>query len=155
MIEGNKMRNTRKNLFRAMMLSAALCAPFAIASGLPAQAEAATKNYIKISRNAIGQTRTVKVGLNKSMVIDLPDDAHDILVANPEVADAVTRTSRRIYIFAKQIGETNIFIFDHAGNQLLSLDLAIEPDVAPRGQQRKALLDVAHESAAAAPGERP
>ena len=130
MIEGNKMRNTRKNLFRAMMLSAALCAPFAIASGLPAQAEAATKNYIKISRNAIGQTRTVKVGLNKSMVIDLPDDAHDILVANPEVADAVTRTSRRIYIFAKQIGETNIFIFDHAGNQLLSLDLAIERDVA-------------------------
>ncbi|MCB1387099.1 MAG: type II and III secretion system protein family protein [Nitratireductor sp.] len=95
----------------------------------PAMA-AAAKNYVKISQNAIGHTRALKLGLNKSMVIDLPDDAHDILVANPEVADAVTRTSRRIYVFAKQVGETNIFIFDRNGNQLVSLDLAIERDVA-------------------------
>ena len=92
--------------------------------------EAANKNYLKISRSAVGSSQTVKVGLNKSMVIDLPGDAHDILVANPEVADAITRTSRRIYIFAKQVGTTNIFIFDANGNQLLSIDLAIERDIA-------------------------
>ena len=43
----------------------------------------------------------VKLGLNKSVVIDLPADAYDILVANPAVADAVTRTARRIYLFGK------------------------------------------------------
>ncbi|RVC07950.1 pilus assembly protein N-terminal domain-containing protein, partial [Mesorhizobium sp. M7A.F.Ca.CA.002.15.2.1] len=42
-------------------------------------------------------TQRVKLGLNKSVVIDLPSDAYDILVANPAVADAVTRTARRIY----------------------------------------------------------
>ena len=89
----------------------------------------ANDNYLKISKSVIGKTKTVKVGLNKSMVIDLPGDAHDILVASPTVADAITRTSRRIYIFGKRVGSTNIFIFDSAGRQLLSIDLVIERDI--------------------------
>jgi pilus assembly protein CpaC len=71
----------------------------------------------------------IKLGLNKSIVIDLPLDAYDILVANPAVADAVTRTARRIYIFGKQVGETNIFVFGPNGEQIASLDLVIERDV--------------------------
>lgn len=129
MTEGNKMRSTIKKVFRAAMVTAVLSAPLVTAAPFATKAFAEQKNYVKISRNAIGQTRKFKVGLNKSMVIDLPDDAHDILVANPEVADAITRTSRRIYVFAKEVGETNIFIFDSSGEQLLSLDLVIERDV--------------------------
>ena len=94
----------------------------------PAHADSAG-DYLKLTSSAVGKTRRIKVGLNKSLVVDLPGDAHDILVANPDVADAVTRTSRRIYIFAKQVGETNIFIFDSAGRQLLSVDLVIERDI--------------------------
>ncbi|MHA6644181.1 type II and III secretion system protein family protein [Mesorhizobium sp. A623] len=72
----------------------------------------------------------VKLGLNKSVVIDLPSDAYDILVANPAVADAVTRTARRIYLFGKSVGETNIFVFGPNGEQIVSLDLSVERDVA-------------------------
>lgn len=72
----------------------------------------------------------VKLGLNKSIVVDLPADAYDILVANPAVADAVTRTARRIYLFGKQVGETNIFVFGANGEQIANLDLVIERDVA-------------------------
>ncbi len=72
----------------------------------------------------------IKLGLNKSIVVDLPADAYDILVANPAVADAVTRTARRIYLFGKQVGETNIFVFGANGEQIANLDLAIERDVA-------------------------
>jgi pilus assembly protein CpaC len=83
----------------------------------------------------VGITRTnaserIKLGLNKSIIINLPADAYDILVANPTVADAVTRTSRRIYLFGKAVGETNIFVFGANGEQIASLDLAIERDVA-------------------------
>ncbi|MCB1467833.1 MAG: type II and III secretion system protein family protein [Rhizobiaceae bacterium] len=74
--------------------------------------------------------QTVKLGLNKSIVIDLPADAFDILVANPSVADAVTRTARRIYLFGKSVGQTNIFVFGANGEQIVSLDLQIERDVA-------------------------
>ena len=75
-------------------------------------------------------SQRIKLGLNKSIVIDLPSDAYDILVANPSVADAVTRTSRRIYLFGKAVGETNIFVFGANGEQIASLDLQIERDVA-------------------------
>lgn len=89
-------------------------------------ASAASRTQVSAS----AATQRVKVGLNKSVVIDLPSDAYDILVANPAVADAVTRTSRRIYLFGKAVGETNIFVFGANGEQIASLDLSIERDVA-------------------------
>lgn len=99
----------------------------------------ATNTHGLVEANAAGRnadvtastaTQRVKLGLNKSVVIDLPSDAYDILVANPTVADAVTRTARRIYLFGKQVGETNIFVFGPNGEQIASLDLAVERDVA-------------------------
>ena len=84
---------------------------------------------MRITERDIGRTQTVRLGLDKSLVVELPRDAHDILVANPKVADAVTRTSRRLYLFGKQIGETNIFVFDGAGKQILALELSIERDI--------------------------
>lgn len=97
----------------------------ASASGIEA-AHAASKAAVGTSV----ATQRVKLGLNKSVVIDLPSDAYDILVANPSVADAVTRTSRRIYLFGKAVGQTNIFVFGPNGEQIVSLDLDIERDVA-------------------------
>lgn len=87
-----------------------------------------------------GQSQRIKLGLNKSIVIDLPQDAYDILVANPEVADAVTRTAKRIYLFGKQVGETNIFVFGPNGEQVASLDLTIERDVAGLEEQIKRFI---------------
>ncbi|TIX92488.1 type II and III secretion system protein family protein [Rhizobium sp. P44RR-XXIV] len=77
-----------------------------------------------------GTKRTLKLGLNKALVVDLPADAHDILVSDPKMADAVTRTSRRIYLFGKTVGQTNIFIFGADGKEIVSLDLQIERDIA-------------------------
>jgi pilus assembly protein CpaC len=78
----------------------------------------------------LGTKRTLKLGLNKALVVDLPADAHDILVSDPKMADAVTRTSRRIYLFGKTVGQTNIFIFGADGKEIVSLDLQIERDIA-------------------------
>ncbi len=88
-------------------------------------------------------TQRVKLGLNKSVVIDLPSDAYDILVANPAVADAVTRTARRIYLFGKTVGETNIFVFGPNGEQIVSLDLAVERDVAGLADYLKRFIPTA------------
>ena len=94
------------------------------------QAQASSMNRISIAPGTGGQTRAVNLGLNKSIVIDLPEDAHDILVANPRVADAVTRTSRRLYIFGKLVGQTNLFVFNGRGEQIAALEIRIERDIA-------------------------
>jgi pilus assembly protein CpaC len=110
------------------------------ASGLPApfkgqifdvhSAQAAQESVLRITDSGPGKRRTVKLGLNKALVVDLPADAHDILVADPSMADAVTRSSRRIYLFGKTVGQTNIFIFGDDGREIISLDIEIERDIA-------------------------
>lgn len=117
------MRSNRK--FPALVATALLLVG-TNAQGL-VEASAAGKNAQVTASTA---TQKIKLGLNKSVVIDLPSDAYDILVANPAVADAVTRTSRRIYLFGKAVGATNIFVFGPNGEQIVSLDLAVERDVA-------------------------
>jgi pilus assembly protein CpaC len=77
----------------------------------------------------IGSHKRLKLGLNKAVVVDLPADAHDILVSDPTMADAVTRTSRRIYLFGKTVGQTNIFVFGANGEQIASIDIEIERDI--------------------------
>ena len=120
------MRKLKYSLaWTALFTSLFLMGPTIVGSG----EQASANSVIKISKDAIGKSKRISVPLNKSSVIDLPGEAHDILVANPAVADAITRTSSRIYIFAKQVGETNIFIFDSQGRQLLSIDLKIERDI--------------------------
>jgi pilus assembly protein CpaC len=89
----------------------------------------AESNVVRLNQGQ-GMNKRINLGLNKSLVVDLPADAYDILVANPGVADAVTRTARRIYLFGKQVGQTNIFVFGPNGEQLASFDLMIERDVA-------------------------
>ncbi|MEO0326962.1 MAG: type II and III secretion system protein family protein [Pseudomonadota bacterium] len=115
-----------KRLFAASALSLMVYGTGAVTT---VAVETAQANYLKISKSSIGKTQRIRVGLNQSMVVDLPGDAHDILVANPDVADAITRTSRRIYVFGKQVGSTNLFIFDVNGSQLLNLTIEIERDV--------------------------
>lgn len=97
--------------------------------GKSSVAQAKNSSIIKVERYGPGVSKQVKLGLNKAIVIDLPKDAHDILVADPTLADAVTRTSRRIYMFGRAVGQTNIFVFGENGQELINLDLVIERDV--------------------------
>ncbi|RDJ17004.1 type II and III secretion system protein family protein [Rhizobium grahamii] len=93
-------------------------------------AYAVSDGIVNITQAGPGAHRSLKLGLKKAIVVDLPVDAHDILVSDPSMADAVTRSSRRIYLFGKTVGQTNIFIFGADGQQIVSLDIAIERDVA-------------------------
>lgn len=92
-------------------------------------ARAANDAIVKIRNTGPGASKSIKLGLNKAIVIDLPKNAHDILVADPELADAVTRTSRRIYLFGKTVGQTNIFIFGKGGEEIVNLNVTVERDV--------------------------
>ncbi|WP_022709201.1 type II and III secretion system protein family protein [Pseudochrobactrum sp. AO18b] len=105
---------------KPLFLSAALIIP--VLSSNPVQAQ-------DVQISSAGRSQPVNLGLGKSIVVDLPQDAYDILVANPATADAVTRTARRIYLFGKSVGQTNIIVFGKDGEQIASLDLKIERDV--------------------------
>ena len=109
---------------RIVILGTAIAAtalPFA--SGA-AQAEDNVISLVKGSK----KVQNISLGLDKSIVLELPADAYDVLVANPDVADAVTRTARRIYLFGKDVGDTNIFVFGKDGEQIANLNLKVDRD---------------------------
>jgi pilus assembly protein CpaC len=70
----------------------------------------------------------VRIGLNKSIVVRLPAEARDVIVGDPATVDAVVRRKNMAYIFARGIGQSNVFFFDANGNQILNLDVEVALD---------------------------
>jgi pilus assembly protein CpaC len=88
--------------------------------------------YVTIGRGAdANQPRAVTLPLNKAIIVDLPTDARDVLLSNPEIADSVVRTTRRVFILGRKVGQTNAFFFDAQGRQIANLEIRVEPDVSP------------------------
>ena len=73
--------------------------------------------------------RFLSLGVGKSVVIDLPRDIKDVLVADPKIANAVVRSSQRAYIIGATVGQTNIVFFDSAGQQIAAYDIAVKRDL--------------------------
>jgi pilus assembly protein CpaC len=84
-----------------------------------------------ISRVSDGQmnARFMTLGIGKSIVIDLPRDVKDVLVADPKIATAVVRSAQRAYIIGAAVGQTNIVFFDSTGQQIAAYDIAVTRDL--------------------------
>ena len=52
--------------------------------------------------------RLLSVGIGRSVVINLADEVADVLVSNPEIADAVVRTQHRVFILGNKAGQANL-----------------------------------------------
>jgi pilus assembly protein CpaC len=63
------------------------------------------------------------------MAIDLPTDAHDAIVSNPAVAEALTHSSRRYTIIGVAPGQTDAVFLDSAGRTILSLRIRVDAGV--------------------------
>jgi pilus assembly protein CpaC len=72
--------------------------------------------------------RIVTLDVNKSRLVRLPRPARDVLVSNPAIADIVLRSADTAFIIARKVGETNVFFFDEAGQQIEALDLVVAFD---------------------------
>jgi pilus assembly protein CpaC len=82
------------------------------------------KQSIQITSSEVG-AHSVALGVSKSIIVDFPRDIKDVLIADPKIANAIVRSSRRAYIIGIKQGQTNIFFFDAQGQQLAGFDLAV------------------------------
>ena len=94
-----------------------------------------SSSVIKIAANPNGAPQRISLALNKGAVVELDTDARDVLVANPEIVDAVVRTPRRIFIMALKIGQTNAIFLDTQGKQIGTLEVFVGSDVADLNDQ--------------------
>jgi pilus assembly protein CpaC len=75
------------------------------------------------------KTRFLSLGIGKSVVIDLPREVKDVLVADPKIANAVVRSAQRAYIIGGAVGQTNVVFFDASGLQVAAYDIAVKRDL--------------------------
>ena len=107
----------------------ALIAVMALTPILPARAaDGPEKTSVKVAASD-GTSRFIPLGIGKSVAIDLPSDIKDVLVADPKIANAVVRSSRRVYMIGVAVGQTSIFFFDADGKQIAGFDIAVTRDL--------------------------
>ena len=111
-------RKIAKPLFLAVLLGVAALVAVSTHDGLRAEtAEMVSPN-----------SKFVRLGINKSMVVRLPAAARDVIVGNPGIVDAVVRSQNRAYLFGRQLGQSNVYFFDGDGRQILSLEIEVARD---------------------------
>ena len=113
---------------RALLFSAVAALTLAPAA---APVVAAESDKDPVTTSAIGpvKMRFLSLGIGKSVVVDLPRDVKDVLVADPKIANAVVRSSQRAYIIGAAVGQTNVVFFDADGQQVASYDIAVKRDL--------------------------
>src|SRR5436305_11613839 len=112
----------------AAVLAACLGAALTARASEPAAYVAAPGGSIQVV-GSDSSSRFVQLGIGKSVVIDLPRDVKDVLVAEPKFANAVVRSTRRAYLIGMAVGQTNIYFFDAEGRQIAGFDVAVTRDL--------------------------
>jgi pilus assembly protein CpaC len=116
--------------FRILPYSAVVALALGSASAPTLAAETDAAPMITSSIPSIApKVRFLSLGVGKSVIIDLPRDVKDVLVADPKIANAVIRSPQRAYIIGSAVGQTNVVFFDGDGQQIASYDIAIKRDL--------------------------
>jgi pilus assembly protein CpaC len=122
---GNRL-SVRSILIRVLSLSAAA---LALTPALGPAMAAEVDTTASVTANVPTKTRFLSLGIGKSVVVDLPRDVKDVLVADPKIANAVIRSPQRAYIIGSGVGQTNVVFFDADGQQIAGYDIAVKRDL--------------------------
>ncbi len=135
-VEARHMKNHRLARGSALAIGA-LIAFFTLGPQAPAlSGEAATPPSLSVAEGAV---KTLQLGVGRSVIVDLPEDAAEIFVGEPKVANAIVRSAHRVYISTLAAGQTTIFALAADGRKILQLEVSVGRDIG----SLKELLDTA------------
>lgn len=75
------------------------------------------------------RTQAISVPHNKSRLVEIPGNAKRISIGNPDVADIIILRSNRIYVLGKDLGTTNVIIWDSRDRLITVLDVEVTHDL--------------------------
>ena len=115
---------------RLLTLLAAALSAFLPMSGLRAQGIGnGAPSVLAIGANEGSLSRKIDLTIGRSLIIDLPRDAKEVFVAKPSVANAVVRSTRKVFVIGMENGATSIFVMDAEGRQIVALDVTVARDL--------------------------
>jgi len=117
-----------RKILKKMAVTVCLAGAVIGLSGPAALAEDNFPSQVHIAAGERASGRILNVGVGRSVVVNLAEDAADVLVSNPEIADAVLRTPRRIFVIGNTAGQSRLVLFSRSGRELASFDVRVEKD---------------------------
>lgn len=141
-----KLNNRKGNRMRRFSLTTLAAAGLALLGAIApvAAADEQHRSFLRIGQSELGVARQITLGLNKSMIVELPHEVRDVMVSNPEKIEAVLQTATRAYLIGRQAGEANILFIDKDGKQVATLEVTIERDLTALGNLLNRLLPASH-----------
>jgi len=104
-----------------------ICVAAALLAFAPAsRASAADDGYSPRAGSACNLgSQHLQLGVGQSVICDLPEEAGEIYVGDPSVANAIVRSARRIYISGVANGQTSIFALARDGRRIASIQVSV------------------------------
>jgi pilus assembly protein CpaC len=126
----------RRRRFRPGVVLAVILAIFAMPQ-LAGQATAQTSDFRTETGGASLGTGNISVTLVKGKSRNLPVDVPlaDVEVADPKIANAVVISDRKLFIVGKEIGATNILLYDTKRKLIGVVDVEVKLDTRSLGSK--------------------
>ena len=109
----------------------ALCVAAALLAVGPAASAGAAEGGASFGAGGASDpaARTLQLGVGKSVIVDLPQEAGEIYVGDPKIANAIVRSARRVYISGVANGQTSIFALARDGRRIATFEVSVGRDV--------------------------
>ena len=96
-----------------------------------------------LARVPDGGSVNLMVPLFKSRIVSVPGGAHRVSVGSPDIADIVVISPTQLYVLGKDVGTTNVLLWDGFNHLIGTIDVEVQHD----------LEDLKHKLSDILPGE--
>jgi pilus assembly protein CpaC len=105
----------------------AICVSAALLAVAPASTVRAAEgdDFARIGAMSDATAQPLQMGVGQSVIRDLPEEAGEIYVGDPNVANAIVRTAKRIYISGVANGHTSIFALAKDGRRIAFFQVSV------------------------------
>jgi pilus assembly protein CpaC len=109
----------------------ALCIAAALMTGAPAATSRANESGVPASISGASDlaAKHLQLGVGKSVIVDLPEEAGEIYVGDPKIANAIVRSAKRVYVSGVANGQTSIFALARDGRKIATIEVSVGRDV--------------------------
>jgi pilus assembly protein CpaC len=137
LVQTNRPLARRGIARRAALSAVAMIAFLTLGFCTPVLADSQAPSSISIESGAV---KSLQLGLGRSVIVDLSEDATEIFVGEPKVANAIVRSARRLYISTLAPGQTTIFALGANGRKIAVLEISVGRDVGELSQLLKSAI---------------
>jgi pilus assembly protein CpaC len=109
-----------------------ICVAAALLAIAPASSVLAADggDVLRVGDSSDRMAQRLQLGVGQSVIVDLPEEAGEIYVGDPGVANAIVRSAKRVYISGVANGQTSIFALAKDGRKIATIQVSVGRAVA-------------------------